>query len=320
MMKKALSILLAAALLAMLCACGRKDEDHLITQKELEEVLIGDTEPEDENAEPARFWLNTHTGSKKPFTGTLFGGQAVPVDLEGGFDADNGPYCWGPNGVFTGQTYEHLADILNSDDALESYWEESADTIAGDIMTRTRFDEEALQYVRDSAESDQIQHIYLLNLSREEADPLTAEDEVWEYQEKPAADCYAQNWWYIQGSSDALDLGIETSTDTHSDEAKIEALWDRLGAPDYLAAKEAGPVRAALDADSGELEYELVYEYDGFVLSVSVQESIITGANKQVHTLHLTGVRYYTPESWAEVQTELELLDYAGLGLAEGTP
>lgn len=314
MMKKSLSILLVAALLVTLCACGKKNEEHPITQKELEEVLIGDTE-NTEDTEPARFWLNTHTGSKKPFTGTLFGGQAVPVDLEGGFDADNGPYCWGPNGVFTGQTYDHLADILNSDDALESYWEESADTIAGDILPRTRFDEEALQYVRDSAKSDHIQHIFLLNLSREEADPLTAGDEVWEYQAKSAADCYAQNWWYIEAEPDALDLGIETS-----DEAKIDVLWDRLGAPDYLAAKEAGPVRAALDADSGELEYELVYEYDEFVLSVSVQESIITGGSKQAHKLHLTGVRYYTPESWAEVQTELELLDYAGLGLAEGTP
>lgn len=320
-MKKTLSILLVAALLATLCACGRKDEDHPITQKELEEVLIGDTEDTEntEDTEPARFWLNTHTGSKKPFTGTLFGGQTVPVDLEGDFDADNGPYCWGPNGVFTGQTYDHLADILNSDDALESYWEETAGTIAGDIMTRTRFDEEKHEYIRDSTKPDCVWHIYLLNLSREEADPLTAEDEVWEYQEKPAADCYAQNWWYIQGSSDALDLGMETSTDTHSDEAKMEALWDRLGAPNYLAAKETGPVRAVLDADSGELEYELVYEYDGFVLSVSVQESIVTG-NKQVHTLHLTGVRYYTPESWAEVQTELELLDYAGLNLMEETP
>lgn len=313
-MKKMTAILLVAALLATLCACDKKEEGHPITQKELEEVLYGEAE-ESAAEEPAQFWLNTHSGTKKPFTGTLFGGQTVPVNLED-FDGRNQPYCWGPNGAFTGQTYDHLSEIVHSNDALRSYWEEGEGVIGGDILPQTRFDEQTLQYVRESAQSDHIRHIYLLNLSREEVDD-PSEDGLNIYRQTPVADCYAAGWWYIEADPEALNLDFDPPTEHFFNDTQMEALWDRLGAPDYVAAQDSGLLRSGLRQNSGSLSYEMVYEYNDFVLTVGVEEAILTESSRKQHTLMLTGVRFYTPECWAELQTELELAELSTLGLAE---
>lgn len=312
-MKKIFCILLIVAMLFTMCACGRKEKEHPVTKQELEEILIGDTETSEEASEPAKFWLCTLTGEKKSFEGTLFGGQAVPVNLER-FDEKNQPYCWGPNGAYTGQTYDHLTEILHSDDPLISYWENGADIIAGDILPQTIFDEKSLQYVRDFSDPDHIDHIYLLNLSREaEGNPPEEEADVYLYQQCSAKDCYEKGWWYIQAEPDALDLEyVEPSEDYYTD-TQLAALWDRLGAPDYVRTQDSTQLQERLRENSGDLAYELVYQYDDFVLSISVKEAIVNSSGRQKQVLMLTDVKYYTPECWSVVKDELDLTEYSSL-------
>lgn len=305
-MKKMINIMLIVALLATLCACGKKKEDHPITKKELEELLIGETEEENvEDAEPEQFWLNTHSGTKKPFTGTLFGGQTVPVNLEGeDFNERNQPFSWPGS---DGQTYDNIDEVLHNDEEVYSYWEDADGHCAAEIMTRTRFDgEKQHDYIRESDSFD----IYLLNFSQEDIDPSSEDSLVYEYEPKAASECFAQNWWYLKGSTDALDLSFDPPEKDYCQDTQMEALWDRLGAPDYVAAEEAGPLRAALEANSGSLKYDLVYEYDDFVLAVGINETI-NGPGR--HLLLMQDMRYYTPESWEQVQTEMELLDFSVL-------
>ncbi len=136
-------------------------------------------------------------------------------------------------------------------------------------------------------DSSNIEELYIVNYSSED---MTAQQ------------CCDNNWWYLETywSNKTAELGIDMEQlssdywDDHYEAPLLDIVAEKYGAPSYILMSDA--FKNNIDHNDGVLAYQLVYEYDEYVISLFIMDHIM--AEYDTHNVQLDGLYYYTPECW----------------------
>lgn len=240
-----------------------------------------------ENIEEATkkvFWLNSIKGAKQKdnFSLTLFNDKiSLPIKLEN-LDVCSAPYSFFPNRV--NQTNaDAIQEILKSTIKIKAGNETK-------ISTQKKFVDGSWKNYDE--EPDNIENIIIKNYS--DADATIAE-------------CYNNGWWYIQNQyslDDALRLDMTKNTEYRDDWNElpiIDIVIEKAGLPTCFRMHSAD--NKNLKSNDGVIMYELIYEYDEYVIVFAVSEVIISENNSYLSKVG--GPIYYTKECWQKEQSEL---------------
>ena len=228
------------------------------------------------------FWLNSIEWSKQNNNINLYNDKiSLPIKLEN-LDVCSAPYSFWPNGL--NQTNaETIQDILKSTTKIKA----GSET---EIATQTKFVDGSWKDYDEVP--DNIERIHIKNYTKEAS---------------TTAECYNNGWWYITNQNNfANALGLDLTT---NNTVGIKA-WDKtplldmavnkLGAPTYIRILKSTSKNLELNEDA--IMYDLVYEYNEYVIILPVTESI--QSEKDIQTLSLAGLTYYTKECWEEENKE----------------
>ena len=137
--------------------------------------------------------------------------------------------------------------------------------------------------------------------------------------------CLQQGWWSIdigQYSPDEALLNIDCDRPKDDDRAFLDAIIEKFGTPDYFTAPSGfDDFAGARETGMGILYYNMVYEYDDFVLLIFLQEDIrnVADAGKEpiyTNIIRVNTSQYFTRACWDKYK-ESELWDASFLSVYE---
>lgn len=242
------------------------EERDLKVDEENDQTVLDNTEEEvEEETEGMVNWFRTAKWNEEAegFTSNLFTEDiTLPINLES-IDDIAGPY-------------EYFTDGFDKAQA----------PTMQEVLSDTRVCRREYKIWPDSEKDNNMHHIHFFNYREDEQEELTTRQ------------IYDENWWCIYGTSFALGIS--------PDQLPAGFLWGNYDAPvlDIVAEKYGAPSYILMldvdDLNSDEakfcLWYELVYEYDDYVVSLMVQDQPMP--EYDVHCLALHQVTYYTRECW----------------------
>lgn len=226
------------------------------------------------------FWINSMDWSKKSDHIELFNDKiSLPINLEN-LDVCSAPYSFFPNGVDQTNA-DTIQEILKSTTKIQDGGETRISTQIKVVDGRWKDYDEV---------PDNIDDIYIKNYN--ETDSTTAE-------------CYNNGWWYItsQYNLDKV-LGVDLTNNEEymenwDESPLLDMAIDKLGSPTYIRIYGDSE---DLKLNDGTIQYELVYEYEEYTITIIVMELIMSENDSQMLTVG--GISYYTKECWEKDKNE----------------
>ena len=226
------------------------------------------------------FWINSMDWSKKSDHIELFNDKiSLPINLEN-LDVCSAPYSFFPNGVDQTNA-DTIQEILKSTTKIQDGGETRISTQIKVVDGRWKDYDEV---------PDNIDDIYIKNYN--ETDSTIAE-------------CYNNGWWYItsQYNLDKV-LGVDLTNNEEymknwDESPLLDMAIDKLGSPTYIRIYGDSE---DLKLNDGTIQYELVYEYEEYTITIIVMELIMSENDSQMLTVG--GISYYTKECWEKDKNE----------------
>lgn len=271
-MRKRLVTLLVmnAVLLTSIAGCGSSDGQTENAGASNEESTsdsdIANDNVEQNDEDDLVFWYNQQDWGniQGTYDGTLLTVKMqAPIDLST-IDECSAPYHWFPNGV-QGRDAETISEILESDVIQRP---------GGDWASIWGGEEER-------GETDGIIKIGIYNYS---------EDKL------PIKTCYENGWWRMKLDCDAFGISVGTEISDYEIE-KADALVELLGTPTYIT-DDCGCFSERIAENEGGIYYQMIYEFDEYVISVDMREQIMHQYDAKV--LVVEELTYYTKECWEQ--------------------
>ena len=246
------------------------------------EQLNTTTEKNDDTKSEKTFWINSVQLPEQNLNANfkLYNDKiSLPINLEN-LDVCSAPYSFFPNGL--NQTNaDTIQEILKSTTKIQDGGETK-------ISTQTKFVDGSWKDYDEVP--DNIGWIYIKNYN--ETDSTTAE-------------CYNNGWWYItsQYNLDKV-LGVDLTNNEEymenwDESPLLDMAIDKLGSPTYIRIYGDSE---DLKLNDGTIQYELVYEYEEYTITIIVMELIMSENDSQMLTVG--GISYYTKECWEKDKNE----------------
>lgn len=279
MKKKIITLLTTICIFGSLMACGKEETSISSSSTNSNETMenVENTEDTDnvndevvEEVETNKFqhWFKTvkWNENSEGFINSLYNENfKLPIDLHS-LDELSNPYSYYVDGFNNAKAYS-IQEILNDSRVCEN-----------EIKLFTSNDKE-----------NRITNIYFVNYNPE--NKLSSQQ------------CYDNNWWYIEAIynlNNVLNIDSTMLSNEYASDKKeaplLDAIIEKYGKPSYILTSDAYKEDINNPNEELWLWYDLVYEYNDYVITMMVQDQPMSEYNTHMIVLH--AVKYYTKDCW----------------------
>lgn len=290
-MKKFLGIALIAAMALSITACGSSESSKNDDSSDIKPQTTSNNATEDTSVEAntdstestASSWLGEQTFGtpSKSFEGTLFNDQVVlPLDLTT-IDDYAAPYRYYPHDQSGSADAKSINEILTSTHT-QKYTENALSNEGTTIRVQS--------YPKDSSDLDvsNWDRDYC-GLGKIQIDNFSENEET-----LTIGECIENGWWSLTADDNGNHAKFLQVDAGKTSKEMADNIIKKFGTPTYIApwfdeSPDLETFISSLTPDSFHC-YSLIYEYDEFVLDISIQEGY--------DTFKVASTNYYTPEVW----------------------